>query len=96
MAIYYIQGMIKNHSNHHRKVHDVILVYPENNKIKNSIFRDNVATEPSGDISHNMPSADKPKNVPAEEEDYSGADISAEEKIPAGSATTELPEIPFF
>lgn len=94
--ILYPGGMIKNHSNHHRKVHDVILVYPENNKIKNSIFRDNVATEPFGDISHNMLSADKPKNVPAEEEDYSGADISAEEKIPAGSATTELPEIPFF
>ena len=58
---YIISGDDKNHSNHHRKVHDVILVYPENNKIKNSIFRDNVATEHSGDISHNMLSADKPK-----------------------------------
>lgn len=94
--VLYFRGMIKNHDNHHRKVHDIIVVYPEKNKIKNSIFRDNVATEPFGDISHNMLSAVKPKNFPAEEEDYSDADISAEDKIPAGNATSELPEIPFF
>ncbi|EMP1178775.1 hypothetical protein RGI82_002178 [Morganella morganii] len=88
--------MMKGHNNNHRKVHDIMLVCPEKNKIKNSMFRNNVITEPPGDIIHNTLSADKPKNVPAEEEDYSGADISAEEKIPAGSATIELPEIPFF
>lgn len=50
----------------------------------------------TGNMSDNMLSADKLKYAPAEEGHYSDGDICAEEKIPAGTATIDLPEIPLF